>query len=180
MTLPSLSILDILQAELRRNVNASTLTWLKIHEPTRVVAALMHFQWIAPWFQEFSLPDIAKISESNESRLTLDWTYPTRPSYWKWYQLWVRSETHNKAALNPLFSMASVKREAAVELSALWARLDLGIRQSWEWPQLWSPSDRSGASVCLIRGVWPVRRNSSVWSFPEHLEDLPPKHEVSC
>ena len=44
--------------------------------------------------------------------------------------LWVRSETHNKAALNPLFSMAPVKREAAVELSALLAMLDLGIRQS--------------------------------------------------
>ena len=84
-TLPSLSILDILQAVLRRNVNALTLTWLKIHEPTRAVAAPVHFQWIAPWFQEFSLPDVTKMSESNELRLTLDWTYPTRPSSWKWY-----------------------------------------------------------------------------------------------
>ena len=64
MTLPSQSILDILQAVLRKNVNASTLTWLKIHKPTGAVAALMRFQWTAPWFQEFSLPDIAKISES--------------------------------------------------------------------------------------------------------------------
>ena len=42
------------------------------HKPTGAVAALVHFQWAAPWFQEFSLPDIANISESNKSRLTLD------------------------------------------------------------------------------------------------------------
>ena len=65
---------------LRKNVNASTLTWLKIHKPTGAVAALMHFQWTAPWFQEFSLPDI----RVHKSRLTSDRTNVTQPSCCKW------------------------------------------------------------------------------------------------